>query len=302
MPVNAGPEYAHAEKMYLASKSLEDKITYLKEMLRTAPKHKSSENFVAELKNRLRRYQEKQEKASKKSGKSSKIGIKKEDLQAVIIGFANSGKSSLIALLTNSKTFLSRIGVPTLNPIVGMMDYLGTSIQIVEIPAIGTEYFDKGVVHTADVVVILATKISEIEQIKKLLEKSSAKQIIAFNKIEPFIEDERRLQATLSSKKYPYIIISTVDGEGIDELKEKIFNNFNKIRIYTKEPGKEASKKPVILNPNQTVKDIAEKILHGFSKKVKETKIWGPSSKFPGQKVGLKHQLKDMDIVEFKTR
>jgi len=301
MPVNAGPEYSHAEKEYLSAKSLEDRIIFLKEMIRTAPKHKSSENFVAELKNRLRRFTEKQAKA-KKSGKSSKVGIKKEDLQAVIVGLGNSGKSSLLALLTNSKTFLSRIGVPTLSPVVGMMDYLGTSIQVVEIPSIGSEYFDKGIANTADVIVILATKISDIEQIKKYLEKSTAKQIIAFNKIEPFEDDERKLQATLSSKKYPFVIISTINGEGIEELKEKIFYNFNKLRIYTKEPGKEASRKPIILNPGEKVRDIAEKILKGFSKRVKETRIWGPSSKFPGQKVGLKHPLKDMDIVEFKTK
>jgi len=58
----------------------------------------------------------------------------------------------------------------------------------------------------------------------------------------------------------------------------------------------------MILNPDSTIKDIAEKILKGFSAKIKQTKIWGPSSKFSGQIVGLKHKLKDLDIVEFKTR
>ena len=56
------------------------------------------------------------------------------------------------------------------------------------------------------------------------------------------------------------------------------------------------------MKPNSKVIHVAEKILKGFSKKVKETKIWGPSSKFPGQKVGLQHKLKDLDVVEFKTR
>ena len=88
----------------------------------------------------------------------------------------------------------------------------------------------------------------------------------------------------------------------IEELKKKIFNSFNIIKVYTKEPHKEKSKKPMIMKPKSTVKDVAEKILKGLSKKVKETKIWGPSSKFGGQKVGLNHILKSMDIVEFKTR
>jgi len=56
------------------------------------------------------------------------------------------------------------------------------------------------------------------------------------------------------------------------------------------------------MTPHSTVKDVAEKILKGFSKKVKKTKIWGPSSKFSGQIIGLNHELKDMDTVEFTTK
>ena len=35
--------------------------------------------------------------------------------------------------------------------------------------------------------------------------------------------------------------------------------------------------------------------------KIRYAKIWGPSSKFAGQKIGLKHVVKDKDIVEFVT-
>ncbi|MBI2056663.1 TGS domain-containing protein, partial [Candidatus Pacearchaeota archaeon] len=116
--------------------------------------------------------------------------------------------------------------------------------------------------------------------------------------------EKRKLEATLKSKykNYEFVFISCLTSEGIKELKEKIFKSFNKIRIYTKEPGKQKSENPIILEPETTIKEVAEKILKGFSEKVKETKIWGPSSKFPGQKVGLKHKLKDLDVVEFKTR
>ena len=47
---------------------------------------------------------------------------------------------------------------------------------------------------------------------------------------------------------------------------------------------------------------FAEKIFHGLSSRIKETRITGPSGKFPNQVVGLKHKLKDMDVVEFKIR
>jgi len=94
---------------------------------------------------------------------------------------------------------------------------------------------------------------------------------------------------------------SNISKEDFNDLKNKLLQSFGKIRVYTKEPKKEKSKRPIILEPGATVKNVAEKILKGFSKNVKETKIWGPSSKFPGQKVGLTHKLKDLDVVEFKT-
>ena len=105
-------------------------------------------------------------------------------------------------------------------------------------------------------------------------------------------------------KKHDFVLISTKNLKGIEELKKKIFQSFDKIRIYTKNPNeKEPDKaKPVILEKGATIKDVAEKILHGFSINVKQAKIWGPSSKFPGQIVGANHKLKDLDVVEFKTK
>ncbi|MFH1801749.1 MAG: TGS domain-containing protein [archaeon] len=121
------------------------------------------------------------------------------------------------------------------------------------------------------------------------------------------MKKKRKITETMKSKKINFVIadLDKFREEDFQLLKEKIFETFDKIRVYTKEPGKplgEKSKKPIILNQGSVVFDVAEKILKGFSKNVKETKIWGPSSKFPGQVIGLKHKLKDLDVVEFKTK
>ena len=73
------------------------------------------------------------------------------------------------------------------------------------------------------------------------------------------------------------------------------------VRVYTKEPGKARTNEPIVLKAGSTVKDVAESILKGFSKKVKETRLTGPSGKFSNQKVGLNHRVKDLDVVEFRT-
>jgi len=297
---NQSPFYKQAELKFLSAKTNEEKLMYLEEMMRECPKHKSSEKMLANLKTRYIKLKEKIEGLKKTSKGSKKIGIKKEEMQAVIIGLTGSGKSSLISILTNTTPEIAPYKFTTKFPVVGMMSYAGTQIQIVEIPAIESEYYDKSIPHTADVLLILINKLEDIASIENKLGKILGKKIIVLNNKDDL--DERKLEATLRSKKLNYAIINTETKENIEELKEKIFQNFDKIRIFTKEPGKPKSPKPIILNPNSTVKDVAEKIFHGFSKQVKETFITGPSSKFPNQKVGLTHMLKDLDVVEFRTR
>ena len=214
----------------------------------------------------------------------------------------NSGKSTLLTNLTNAHPKVSNTQFTTTKSIIGMMSHNGVSIQLIEIPAFESEYYDKGVVNTADTILIVVENLEQIKIIEKGLNKAYGKRIIVLNKIDELSpKEKRKISSTLSSKKYNFVLISNYTQEGYDELKDKIFESFDKIRIFTKEPGKDASKRPIILEPETTVEQVAEKILKGFSKRVKETKIWGPSSKFAGQKVGLKHKLKDMDIVEFKT-
>ena len=302
MPINAHPEFTAAEGEYLHARTIEEKIEKLRKMISYAPAHKGGENLRKQLKGRLKKLLEEKQK-SKKAGKSSRTGIKKEDMQAVILGKTNSGKSSLINSLTNAKAEISYSSFSTTTPKIGMMYYDGTNIQIIENPAIGSEYYDKGLSHTTDVIIILINSLDEIKEIENLLGHSDKKKIIVLNKIDLFGDNEKRkLKSTLQSKKYNFALISSITREGLEELKEKIFMCFDKLRVYTKEPGKEKSNRPIILDPGATAKDVAEKILKGFSNKVKETKIWGPSSKFPGQIVGLNHKLKDLDVVEFKTK
>ena len=298
MPINASPHYERAEVEYLNAQTTEQKIVCLKKMLVLAPKHKGAENLLKQLRTRLKKFKYSKEKENK-AGKRTSIGIKKSDMQAVIVGKTNSGKSTLLKALTNAEPKINDYEFTTKAPIIGTIDYAGTQIQTIENPAIDSQYYDRGITHTADTILILVKDIESIKEIERYLEKVQGKKIIILNNPN---SDERKLTATLSSKKYNFAVVDLSTGRNIEELKEKIFQSFDKIRVYTKEPGKEKSQKPIIMKPNSSVFSVAEKILKGFSKNVKETKIWGPSSKFPGQKVGLQHKLKDLDVIEFKTR
>ena len=303
MPINVNdPEYVKAEKEFYEADTPEDQLIFLNKMLSHAPKHKSAENFRKQLTIRRKKIQEQIIK-KKKTGKGKKTGIKKEDNQVIIIGKTNSGKSSLLSLLTNAKPRISENQFTTTYPVIGMFTYETVPIQLIENPAIESEFYDKGLINSADTIIFLINSLDQLKTIKKEMKKSKAKKIIVFNKSDLLNNNEKRkIQATLQSKKYNFVLISSKEKENLEELKKKIFQSFNKIRVYTKEPGKEKSKKPIILKPNSVIKDVAEKILKGFSQKIKETKIWGPSSKFAGQKIGLNHKLKDLDVIEFRTK
>jgi uncharacterized protein len=299
MTTNPSPEYGHAVKQYNEASSPEEKIEAMEEMIRTMPQHKSAENLRANITTRYKKLLESVEK-SKKSGKTKIKGIKKESMQAVLLGFPNSGKSSVFKSLTGVKAVISPHAYTTRVPEVGMMQVQDTQIQILDMPAFPNQ--DSGIVNSTDLAIIIIENLDQVPQAEELIKKSRAKKLIVLNKVDSLDESQRRkVQATANSKKIPIIFFSSFTQEGLEELKKKIFNSFSIARIYLKEPKKPATTQPLIMKQDSDVYDVAEKILKGFSKRVKKTRIWGPSSKFPGQEVGLNHKLKDKDIVEFQT-
>lgn len=301
MPINAGPEFLSAEKKYLNAQNIDNKIFFLEEMIQKAPKHKGSENLLKELRTRLKKLKEKAEKASKKS--RGQKGIRKEGFQCALIGLPNSGKSSLLEKLTNARPKISPHQFSTTKPEIGTLNYQGIKAQIVDLPAIGNENFNQSITNTADCLLIVITSLEDLQKIIPYTKKAAGKQIIIFNKSDNSSPNEiMKIFSSLKSKKLNAVIVSAKTSDNIDLLKQKIIQEMNVIRVYTKEPGKLPSKEPIVLPENSTVKDAAEEIKKSFSSQIKFTILTGPSSKFPNQRVGLSHKLKDKDVIEFHAK
>ncbi len=302
MPINAHPEYVTAEKRYHEAQTDSERILALEEMIKWSPKHKGAETLRVQLKSRYKKLKQELEKKAKKKG-GSKTGIKKGDMQAVLLGKTNSGKSSILKTLTKAEPKISNVGFTTKNPVIGVLHYKGTNIQIIDSPPIACEYYDQGLINGTDTILIVVEKIDEIPEVMKPADwNKKAKKIIILNKTDKYDENtKRKIRETLKSKRYNFVLTSTLTKEGIEELKEKLFHSFDKIRVFTRQPGSTHDDIPVVIEPNSTLADVAEKVLHGYSKKVKFAKITGPSCKFSNQKVGLKHKVKNLDIVEFYT-
>ena len=305
MPANASPEFSHAELKFDKAKTDEERLLAMEEMVRSMPQHKSAESLRSNLRTRYKRLKEKLETKGKKSGGGTRSTIKKESMQAAIVGFPNAGKSSLFETLTENKNpTISPIAFSTYTSLVAMMSFEDVKVQLIDVPPFPNE--DKSIINTADTLIIVIDNLTQIEESEKHLQRIIGKKLYVFTKSDLLTEQEkRRLEATLKSKykKTDCTIFSNKEHvrTEVHELKNKIFKTFPIIRVYTKEPKKESTGIPMIMEEDSTAKDVAEKIIKGMSKKIRKTRIWGPSSKFPGQMVGLDHALKDKDTVEFQT-
>jgi len=95
------------------------------------------------------------------------------------------------------------------------------------------------------------------------------------------------------------ICISALRGTGINGLKELIWKKLRFMRIYMKRPGKEPDmKEPLVIREGSTVEDVCRWVHGGLKKQFRSARVWGPSARFPGQGVGLKHGLVDGDVLE----
>ncbi len=70
-----------------------------------------------------------------------------------------------------------------------------------------------------------------------------------------------------------------------------------------KEPKKEADmEEPLIIMKGSTIRDVCTKTHKDFEDKFKFARVWGKSAKHPGQRLMLKHVLKDKDVLELHLR
>ncbi len=183
MPVNATPEYQAAERKYNEAKTVQEKITALEEMLRKAPKHKSAENLVADIKRKLAKYRAQVEKEKQTAGKKFHIAVKKEGAaQVVLVGLTNSGKSYLLSKLTNAKPEISEHEFTTKMPEIGIMEHQGVKIQLVEIPAITEDFINKekgptffSIIRNSDLIVFVLKEESDMKLLKEEFDKAGIK-------------------------------------------------------------------------------------------------------------------------------
>ena len=325
MPANLPPEYFEAEKRFKQASASSEKITALEDLISTIPKHKGTDKLRADLRRKLSQLR-KDVISKKKGGRGDLYVVQKEGAsQIAIVGFPNTGKSSLLACLTNANPVIAEYPLSTLTPLPGMMPFEDIQIQLVDLPPIGNESTDgwvSGILRYTDALLLILDMTDDPEiQAELLIEQLQRWNIHLLSGKRPEVEtntgvskrglivvNKNDLAVTEGSfirlkEKYgdtcQCIAISALKKENLEELKRAIFEIAGIIRVYSKPPGKEPDlSTPFTIPSGSTVLDLAEFIHKDFLFNLKFARVWG-SAKFEGQRVEKNHVLKDLDIVEF---
>lgn len=181
MPTNLPAEAKKKLAEYQAARTIEEKIKVLSEALSLIPDHKGTEKLRRQIRKRLAELRrEEEERRRRRVGSTSVFSVKKEGwAQISLIGAANSGKSSILNILTGASSPVADYPLTTQKPYLGMMIYENVEIQIVDLPSIlthdleETSYASKsiGVARNSDLIAIVVDLTNKpLDQLRAVIE------------------------------------------------------------------------------------------------------------------------------------
>ena len=323
MPANLPPQYFAAEKNFRSAKTTLEKIAALEEMLAIMPKHKGTDHLRAELRRRMSKLTQASDKKVA-TQRASMVILKEGAAQVVVIGPPNAGKSQLVSRVTNASPTVAEYPFTTHTATPGMMEFENIQIQLIDTPPLvshSTESWLPPTLIRADALLVvvdlgddpltqleavttelgnmrigIGARNADQEQGRVLRQK---KALIIGNKIDL---DEASQNYTALQNKYkdqlPVIAISAKKGIGLEEMKLKVYQMLDILRVYTRVPGgKPDFDDPIILNRGSTLEDAAASVHKDFRARLKYARVWG-SGKHDGLMVKRNHILQDGDIIE----
>lgn len=114
---------------------LQTKLKELREEYAKTKHNKATNKHLGILRRKISDV--KKELTKKKSTRGAGFAVKKTgDATAVLVGFPNAGKSSLLGAITNAESQVAAYAFTTLEVIPGIMTYNGAQIQILDVPGL----------------------------------------------------------------------------------------------------------------------------------------------------------------------
>ncbi len=301
MPANLPPQFFALQTKLKQAVAPEEKISILEEMLAICPKHKGTEKVQKDLKTKIAKLKKQKLKRAKKEVLYS---VPKEEAgQIAIIGPVNSGKSSLLNVLTNAGAKVAPYPFTTSMPKPAMMRYENILIQLIDTPPLSKESpgWLKAIICAADgIIAVFDLSNSEIEkeikELREILKKwnlENKKILFLGNKI-----DLPKAKENFGGLKEKIKPISAQNKIGLEELKKELFDLLEIARVYSKKPGKKPDFGcPFVVKRNAKLIELAKEINEDFAPSFKYARLFRKNSS-KAQIVGKDYTLKDEDIIE----
>lgn len=122
--------------------------------------------------------------------------------------------------------------------------------------------------------------------------------LYVYNKVDALTIEE----VDALSRRPDSVCISCHMELGMNHLLKRMWDSMGLVRVYTKKTGgKPDFDEPVVLADHRggcSVRHFCDQIHNTLSKQLKYAQVWGTSTKYMGQRVGLKHTLEDEDVVQ----
>lgn len=287
------------------------------------PKHKGTEKLQAELKTKISKLRKEEQKKRSQRRRSHGYHVESEGAaQVVLIGPPNTGKSQLLAALTNATPEVAPYPFTTRKPAVGMMPFEDIKIQLVDTPPISAEppaWWMVEIVRNGDLLAAVLDLGRDDVQVQFKLVGAAldhAKVTSSLTSEEEGYLHKRLLivgnktDLAASEKGFDslknectgdclFLRISSESSDDLQELKYLIFSALDLVRIYTKTPGKPPDMDdPLILQKGSTVMQAARSLHKDFARELKFARCWG-GDHYEGQRVERSYSLQDKDIIEF---
>jgi len=238
------------------------------------------------------------------------IAVRREGAaQIALVGPPNVGKSSLLQALSEIQIKTGDYPFTTLRPVPALTRIGGVLVQLVEIPGLiagasedrGGGRALLGVLRSADAIVYCLRASGDPEELRAVraevelagIEKPAFLAVTRADEVEP--EAIERLRSSFADLEV--LTVSILDDASLEAFRVAVWGLTGLLRVHLRSNGVTEAE-PIALPPGSTVVEVADAVHHDLAASFAGARIWGPSARFEGQRVGRDHEVADGDTVE----
>lgn len=301
--------FAQLAKRRLIGKEGRERIREVRALLAELPDYKNGP--YADLRKSLLAEIEDTRVRSKAVHRDS-IAVRREGAaQIALVGPPNVGKSSLLQALSEIQIKTGDYPFTTLRPVPALTRIGGVLIQLVEIPGLiagasedrGGGRALLGVLRSADAIVYclrLGADPGELRIVRREIHAAdiSKPAVLAATRADEAEDSASALRdLTEAFPDLEVIGVSILDEASLDAFRDAVWALTGLIRVRLRSGGV-VHDEPLALDAGARVADVADGVHHDLGASFSGARVWGPSARFDGQRVGREHAVRDGDIVE----